>query len=203
MWPAPEFLPFIERNLVKPRVLEIGCGSGRSFEFLPITAAAEPCAWRCKAAKARGNVDVRQAFAECLPWPQASFDSVLFMLGFFQVRCDYEALIEINRALRIGGVFIFNLQGDEQDYIVGRALGPRNFQRICKDFGFEPVEVRTITNEKWSAGSAISQHLFAVRKEREFRWQALRKMQLVRVPGGESLYKVLNADFGGRDRQLQ
>jgi ubiquinone/menaquinone biosynthesis C-methylase UbiE len=48
------------------------------------------------------NVVTSQGFVECIPY-EDKFDAILFMNGFFQVRSDYEAFIEINRSLKLGG----------------------------------------------------------------------------------------------------
>jgi len=169
------FIEFVRRNIVGPDVLEIGPGCGMGFEYYPITHAVEPSPFRCDKAKERvklTSVEVKQGFAEAIPYENDMFNSVLFIRGFFQVRSDYETIIEINRVLKIGGCFIFDLTRDAEDFVCGRAYGPGSYVRILNDFGFSVVEVRDISETRVG---------ICVRKRRNFDYRYLNKIQLVKI----------------------
>jgi len=130
---------FLDLNVLPGQVLEIGCGSGDSLGKYGITHGIEPCEKRFNRAKEKG-FDVRRNVAEYIEFEDHKFDTVLMINGFFQVRSDYEALIEINRVLKIGGRFIINLLiNDDIDIILGRCLGYKNYIRLMNQFGFELV----------------------------------------------------------------
>ena len=135
-----DFVPELDKFLslfVKPgNVLEIGCGSGDSMTKYGITHGIEPNKKRYERAKAKGFF-VEQNVVECIEHEDYCFDSALMLNGFFQVRSDYEALVEINRVLKKGGIFIFNLLvNDEIDIVLGRCLGATNYIRLVEQFGF-------------------------------------------------------------------
>lgn len=181
--------------------LECGIGSwaykGNPF----ITHAIEPSLVMLERLKERTCANLQpnnivEGVVECLPdeWVN-QFNLVLFTNGFFQVRSDYEALIEINRVLKIGGIFLFNLYGnDDQDIICGRVLGVKNYLRVVREFGFELMSWLPNVDQK-NAGKGI--HYIAMVKTRPFDFRALRKLQL--VPNGEGHYKANNLIPDGRD----
>jgi SAM-dependent methyltransferase len=124
----------------KAPVLEIGCGSGDLFGRYGITHGAEPSKKRYEAAAKKGTAEVRRCVSEALVWDDKFFEAVMMLNGFFQVRSDYESLIEVNRVLRVNGVFIFNLiTNDKIDVVCGRCLGPNNYLRLLTQFGFELI----------------------------------------------------------------
>lgn len=100
------------------RVLEIGAGTGASFPYwlqarrsgrLESLAAVEPDPHMLRRAAARARrlgleLDLRQAPAESLPFPDASFDSVACFLVLCTVRDPGRALAEASRVLRPGGL---------------------------------------------------------------------------------------------------
>ena len=179
---------FMERNVKCGAVLDLGCGSGRSFaRFHFITHGLDCNPGRASAAQAKTDkVEVGVGVAEALPYDTGSLTTVLFMQGFFQVRSDYEALYEINRVLCMNGRFIFDLPNPARaDIIVfGRIIEPRSYCRIMlADFGFEVVERRSIDN--WYEA-------IAVEKIADFDARRLRKIQVVPVEGG--LCRVNNYD---------
>lgn len=182
-----DFLPplarFLDLFVQQGKVLEIGCGSGASIGKFGINYGVEPCEKRYRAAarKAQHSDDVpecriKRNVVECLEFPAAFFDTVLMINGWFQVRSDYEALIEVNRVLRLDGSFIFNLlTNDEQDIICGRCLGPKNYARLVEQFGFErQAWAAHNAGDRFVPDSQISTVL-AFRKVREFdeRWLSL------------------------------
>ena len=208
--PAYEpILMFVHRNIKSGRVLDVGCGSGASFNIFPdLTDAIEPNHERYIIAKKRGeegvpSVDVVQGFVEALPFKDHAFSTILMINTWGHVRSDFEALIEINRKLKSGGHFIFNISGDELDIYAGRAgYAPRNWRRILRDFGFEIVEYREIKYTSGrKSGAKVSDHCVCVSKEEEFNPENLRKMQIVEVTTG--LYKINNFFPDGRDWRLK
>jgi SAM-dependent methyltransferase len=182
---SPDVVNFILRNIEStnesPSILEVGCGSGRLLGLVPITHTLDASSSMIERLKKRIsdkglNVVTSQGFVECIPY-EDKFDAILFMNGFFQVRSDYEAFIEINRSLKLGGRFIFNLYADDSfDIICGRVLGVNNYIRIMKEFGFSLVEKRKTGH-------------ICVEKVAEFNLKNLRKMQLIKDGEG---YKILN-----------
>jgi ubiquinone/menaquinone biosynthesis C-methylase UbiE len=108
----------LEQAALQPgyRVLEIGCGTGNlAILARRLTPSAEvvgidpdPKALsraRRKAQRARLPIEFREAFAEQLPFPDASFDSVLsaFMLHHVLPDAKVPTLREAFRVLKPGG----------------------------------------------------------------------------------------------------
>ena len=168
---------FINRNIYGNNVLEIGCGTGKSFEVFPITYAIEPCKKRYEIAVENiYGVEVRQGVVECIPFN--NIDTVLCIGTWNQIRSDYEALIEVNNSLNDNGIFIFDIWSDDVDLVVGRSYGPRNYIRMVKDFGFELVEVREFSFfSKWRQSMA-TRYGIAVRKVHQFDYHYLMKPQV-------------------------
>jgi len=101
-----------------PSILDVGCGRGNSFplleeyfqpqritaieidgELLPdARAAASRCL--CPASVTVGN-------AECLPYPDASFDWVFCHQSFHHIVRQPEAIAEFYRVLKPGGLLLF------------------------------------------------------------------------------------------------
>lgn len=93
------------------RILEIGAGVGANWAFLPPGAAyagIEPdphmLARARKHMRERGlELDLYEAVAEDLPFPSASFDTVISTLTLCTVTHLDRALAEVRRVLRPGG----------------------------------------------------------------------------------------------------
>ena len=95
------------------RVLEIGAGTGANFRFYDPTrvdkvVATEPDPYMLKraqkrAAGARLPVEVQQYAAERLPFPDASFDTLVATLVLCTVDDPARALAEMRRVLVGGG----------------------------------------------------------------------------------------------------
>ena len=93
------------------RVLDVGCGPGSLTAELVArvgadsVAAVDPSASFVSAARARHpGVDVRQATAEALPFPSASFDATLAQLVVHFMKDPVAGLREMARVTRPGGV---------------------------------------------------------------------------------------------------
>ena len=109
-----KFLGAIRSEMLKDlrgRVLEIGAGTGANFHHYPDGAkvvATEPDPYmferaRKRAAETSSHIELRQAAAEELPFPDASFDAVIATLVLCSVEDPRKALGEIKRVLRPGG----------------------------------------------------------------------------------------------------
>ncbi|HSP54848.1 MAG TPA: class I SAM-dependent methyltransferase [Dehalococcoidia bacterium] len=92
-------------------VLEIGAGTGANFRYYRNGArvvATEPDPYmmeraRQRAAEAPVNIELRQAAAEELPFPDGSFDMVVDTLVLCSVQDQAQALSEVKRVLKPGG----------------------------------------------------------------------------------------------------
>jgi ubiquinone/menaquinone biosynthesis C-methylase UbiE len=91
------------------RVLDVGAGTGALAAELARreldVAAVEPAPTFVAALRARlPSVDVRQAGAEDLPWPDASFDAALAQLVVTFMSNALAGVAEMRRVVRPGGV---------------------------------------------------------------------------------------------------
>jgi ubiquinone/menaquinone biosynthesis C-methylase UbiE len=98
------------------KTLEIGAGTGLNHDLYPaavteltLTEPFEPMARQLRenAADLAIPVDVVEAPAESLPFPDASFDTVALTLVLCTVPEPDRALAEIARVLKPGGWFLF------------------------------------------------------------------------------------------------
>lgn len=120
--PEPEQLTaqraYLARDL-SGRVLELGCGTGDMFPFV-VDGAADSLEYHAiepdphmrtratRAARETGlPVDLRDARAESLPYPDDSFDAVIAGVVFCTVQDPDAALEEVDRVLKPGGEFRF------------------------------------------------------------------------------------------------
>lgn len=97
-------------------VLEVGAGNGLNFALydpkqVQRVEATEPNAYMLRHARSRaGTAPVRvtltQAPAEALPFPDGMFDSALATLVFCSVRDPAQALREVYRTLKPGGIVL-------------------------------------------------------------------------------------------------
>lgn len=196
----PMLVDFVRRNLPeKGDVLEAGCGSGLLLKDIPtINYLMDPSQAMLRRATETAavlnikGVEILQGVTERIELVDGSMGAVIFLNGFFQVRSDYESLIEINRVLAMGGRFMFNVLCDDSgDIICGRTLGLRNYVRTCLEFGFEVVEQRR-----------VGEHgLICIEKVADFAPEMLRKLQLVPAGCDDPGYLLLNF-YQPRDGKL-
>ena len=100
---------------IRGNMLEIGAGTGANLAFIPVGVhwtGIDPnphsLPYVRKAALRFGHrFEFHRAFAESLPFPDASFDSVVSTLTLCSVRDPVLVLGEIRRVLRPGGQFLF------------------------------------------------------------------------------------------------
>lgn len=143
--------------------------------------------------------NVYHAVAESLnPDWSDKFYGVMFLNGWFQVRSDYEAFLEVNRIMRKDGILVINLYSDDStDIICGRVLGPKNYIRIAEEFGFK---LQAWHKNVGALQGIKNNNLLVFRKEENSRVERLRKLQLVKQADGN--YKANNLDINGRDSIL-
>ena len=167
-----KFMGAVRSEMLKDvtgRVLEIGAGTGLNFQHYRDGAeisATEPDPYmlqraRKRAAETAAPIDLQQAAAEDLPFPDASFDFVVSTLVLCSVKDPQEALAEVKRVLKPGGelrvyehVRYKNPIGAlSQDVIspvwhwFGAGCHPnRDTERHLRDAGFELTSVR-VRNE--------------------------------------------------------
>ncbi|MCC7363773.1 MAG: methyltransferase domain-containing protein [Dehalococcoidia bacterium] len=100
---------------LRGRVLEIGFGLGTNWEYLPEDVeytGIEPDPYMLERARAHAAtlgrpMQLVDARAESLPFPDASFDAVFTTLTFCTVEDVPAALAEVRRVLRPGGELHF------------------------------------------------------------------------------------------------
>jgi ubiquinone/menaquinone biosynthesis C-methylase UbiE len=92
-------------------VLEVAVGTGRNLPFYPEgvrLTGVDISPAMLKIARRRVNelgleVDLREADAQALPFPDASFDAVVCTLSLCNIPDDRKAVAEMKRVLRPGG----------------------------------------------------------------------------------------------------
>lgn len=99
------------------RILEVGCGAGLTTEAIariltPSHLSAfdfsdEQVARARRRLDGHANVDVRQADATAMPYADGSFGAVIEIGILHHIPAWREAVPEITRVLKVGGVFCF------------------------------------------------------------------------------------------------
>ena len=187
-------------------ILEIGPGT---VPWRKDTVYLEPSESRIKELRevvASGHVYI--GYAEDIPLSTELYDAVVMLNGFFQVQALYEAILEINRVLKLGGRFAFNIHtGDKVNIIVGQVLGHRNLVRTLKQFGFEPLCVweGAVNGDHRTVGTE-RQALIIVEKVRRAEAEDLNQPQLIPINEGpdpdDQWYRGANIDLKGREGYL-
>lgn len=134
----PKLAPFRQRVAGQARgdVLEIGAGTGANLPYYPAEvrlAVVEPNPFMARRlarkAAARGRaLDLRVQRGETLPFPDASFDTVVCTLVLCSVTEQTRVLSEIRRVLRPGGVFRFF------EHVIAEDVRLRRWQRRLTPF---------------------------------------------------------------------
>ena len=91
------------------RILDAGCGSGRTMEELQSygdVSGVDLSPTAVQAARDRGFEDVRRGSLDALPWPDATFDVVACLDVVEHVADDRRALAELRRVVRPGGSLV-------------------------------------------------------------------------------------------------
>jgi ubiquinone/menaquinone biosynthesis C-methylase UbiE len=116
------------------RTLEVAIGTGLNLAFYPAglelvgvdLSPAMLALARRRAAELGRTVDLREADALALPFPDASFDTVVCTFGLCAVPDDRRAVAEAVRMLRPGGLLLL------ADHIEGAAWLVRAIQRLIE-----------------------------------------------------------------------
>ncbi|MEX2246752.1 MAG: class I SAM-dependent methyltransferase [Dehalococcoidia bacterium] len=112
---------------IRGDVLEIGAGTGANFAHYPPEArvtATDPDPYMLRRAESKRTsaiVDLREAPAEKLPFPDASFDAVVCTISLCTVQDQRASLGEIRRVLRPGGEYRF-IEHVRPEGLFGRLL---------------------------------------------------------------------------------
>ncbi len=113
-----------ETGKLKPRILDVGCGTGANLQMLSQFGAAEGVDVSTEAlefCRARGISQVQQGAAESLPYEDASFDLVTGLDVVEHLDDDVAGLREMHRILRPRGralvfvpafMFLWGVQDD-------------------------------------------------------------------------------------------
>lgn len=108
----------------RPRILDVGCGTGANLELLANFGAAEGVDISAEAlsfCRQRGLASVKQGPAEALPYDDASFDVVTALDVVEHLDDDLAGLKEMHRVVRPGGrallfvpafMFLWGVQDD-------------------------------------------------------------------------------------------
>jgi SAM-dependent methyltransferase len=103
-----EFVEGVCRDMgkLRPRILDVGCGTGANLQMLSQFGAAEGVDVSSEAldfCRARGLAEVKQGAAESLPFADASFDLVTGLDVVEHLDDDIAGLSEMRRVLRPDG----------------------------------------------------------------------------------------------------
>jgi ubiquinone/menaquinone biosynthesis C-methylase UbiE len=95
-------------------VLEIGIGTGRNLQYYPagvhlVAIEMSPAMLevaRSRASQLRIPVDLHEGDAQALVFPEATFDTVVCTLALCSIPDDQQAIAEIARVLKPGGLAV-------------------------------------------------------------------------------------------------
>ncbi len=128
----------------KGKVLEVAVGTGRNIGHYPadVTLAAldlSPAMLgiaRTRAAELGRTVELHEGDAQALPFPDASFDTVVCTLGLCGVPDERKAIAEMHRVLRPGGLLLLLDHVGSHHRIIhfGQSLMERLTVRMCGDY---------------------------------------------------------------------
>jgi SAM-dependent methyltransferase len=139
----------------RPRILDVGCGTGANLEMLAAYGAAEGVDVSTDAlafCRARGLGNVRQGAAEHLPYEDGAFDLVTALDVVEHLDDDVAGLREMRRVLRPGGrallfvpafMFLWGVQDDVSHH--RRRYTLPGLRRVLREAGYE-VERATYAN---------------------------------------------------------
>ncbi|WP_412027441.1 methyltransferase domain-containing protein [Deinococcus yunweiensis] len=118
-------------------VLDVGAGNGRLLRLLRTRGHTG----RLEGLDPAGSEGVRSGMAHVLPYPDASFDVVLFVRALAHVGWPDAALAQARRVLRPGGRLVVVAHGPEHLWETWRALGQADASVQTTPSG-EAIDVR-------------------------------------------------------------
>jgi SAM-dependent methyltransferase len=142
-------------NNPKPRILDVGCGTGANLEMLAPFGDAEGVDVSTEAldfCQTRGLQNVRQGEAERLPYEDKFFDLVTGLDVVEHLDNDVAGLQEMRRVLRPGGrallfvpafMFLWGVQDDISNH--RRRYTLASLKQVVREAGLE-VELATYAN---------------------------------------------------------
>jgi SAM-dependent methyltransferase len=197
-------------DVERPRILDVGCGTGANLELLGRFGEAEGVDVSEEAlafCRARGLERVRHGAAEKLPYEDGAFDLVTALDVVEHLDDDVAGLREMRRVLRKGGrallfvpafMFLWGVQDDVSNH--RRRYTLSGLRRVVQEAGFE-VERATYANISFFAPILAGRLLMRATglrpaSENNINIGALNGL-LGRVLGAESsLLRHLNFPFG-------
>lgn len=133
MFPLEGFaLKHLRRRLIpraSGRVLELGGGTGVNLRYYDRTRVDKivmsdlEIGPRIRKRAAEAGAEVVEADVEALPFPDASFDTVVFTLLFCSVADPRQGIREVRRVLKPGGRLIF------MEHVLGCSPSTKGLQR--------------------------------------------------------------------------
>ena len=100
----------IINNLVKGRLLDVGCGLGNMISYRPNSVGADVNEFNVNYCKARG-LNVHQMSFDALPFEDTSFDSILLDNVLEHILYPTLLLNEIKRVLKTDGHIVIGVPG--------------------------------------------------------------------------------------------
>jgi SAM-dependent methyltransferase len=199
-----------ELNVARPRILDVGCGTGANLELLGKYGEAEGVDVSEEAlsfCRARGLQNVRLGEAERLPYEDGTFDLVTGLDVVEHLDDDVAGLKEMQRVLKPGGrallfvpafMFLWGVQDDISHH--RRRYTIPNLRRAVEAAGLE-VERTTYANLSFFAPILAGRALMKVTglkpaSENNINVSALNGV-LGRILGAESFFlRRMNFPFG-------
>jgi ubiquinone/menaquinone biosynthesis C-methylase UbiE len=114
--------------------LEVAVGTGRNLPFYPAAVELTGIDFspamlgiaQARAGQLRRAVDLQEADAQALPFPAASFDTVVCTFALCAIPGERRAVAEMSRVLRRGGLLLL------ADHIAAAAWPVRGLQRVLE-----------------------------------------------------------------------
>lgn len=172
------------RAAVVPRaqgdVFELGCGGGinlplydgtRIRSFSGCDPSPELLAFTRQQAQACAlHGDIREGIGEAIPFPDASFDTVVTTFTLCSVQQPDRVLAELRRILRPGGTALFLEHGGAPD--AGVAKWQRRIEPVWKRIGGNCHLTRPIADAYEKAGFAVDRQgaAYMPKTPRPFGW---------------------------------
>ena len=149
----------------RDRVLEVGCGHGRTLERIAdnvtqgmvvgIDLAGDMVRMaqrRCAAFVSAGTVEVKQGDGLALPYPDAAFDKALTVHTLYFWRDPLAQLREVHRVLVPGGRLVLGFRSRDDEMVASfpptiyRFYAVDEVVQLLKTAGYERVMVSAVAN---------------------------------------------------------